>query len=156
VFHWSEKLSDLKQASKDAMFLWRNNGCPIDGPFKEALTITRREYKKAIKSAKFNKKKEKADKLQQSLLNCDAKKFWNLIKKDCEPKISVVNSIYVYSFVDLFKGSFDNSINNDVAVTKFYSAFKASESTDSLVFQIDEVEKAVSALSNSSTLDNDG
>ena len=114
-------MTELKRISKETLSNWRYKGCPVVGSEKEALVAARREYIKiAIKDAKQNKKKQKAEKLNEAMSHCNSKQFWNLVKKDCNSNFVTANCIPVDSFVDSFKDNFVDSINNDKAVEDFY------------------------------------
>ena len=65
------------------------------------------------------------------------------------------NAVNVNSLVTLFKDNFVNSFDNNFAVKSFDSSLGYCKNVEPIVFQIEEIEKSVSLLSNSSSLDCD-
>ena len=74
-FRWSHTLTYLKRKSREALNSWRNEGCPPNGISKEVLVSSRREYRKAVKNAKLDYKKQKAISLMHASKCKDSKVF---------------------------------------------------------------------------------
>ena len=123
-------------------------GCSVVGLENETLVTASREFKKAIKVAKQNKKKQKAEKLKAALSHCNFKQFWNLVKKDCNFNLVTANCAPVNSLVDTFECNFVDSINNNIAVADFYSLYNKCDDIGSVVVHIDKVEKALFRLNS--------
>ena len=66
------------------------------------------------------------------------------------------NAIDVNSFVISFKDNFVNSLDNNCVAKIFYSSLGYCKNIKPIVFHIEEIQKSVSQLSNSSALDCDG
>ena len=132
----------ITKLSKDAVHGWRSVNCSVTGPKKESLVKSRWNYKKAIKAAKNDYKRIRAEKLHQVSLHSDIKKFWKLVKTDCKSDF-VTDSIQVDSFVSAFKSNFVDTLDNNEAVRDFYSKFDNGKQTEVKFFQVDELEKAV-------------
>ena len=86
---WSHNLDVLKKASKDALSIRRNNGCPVVDSVKDALVTPKRNYKKALKSAKCEYRRVKAESLRDSCLHGNSNKFWNIVNTRCKAVIYV-------------------------------------------------------------------
>ena len=68
----------------------------------------------------------------------------------------MVSSLDANSFATTFKDNFVNSAENVFAVKNYLSACGVSVNKSGLNFSVEEIEKAVLALNNSSALDSDG
>ncbi len=154
---WSHRLEYLKCASRDALNSWRAGGCPLNGSLKEKLALARRDYKKAVKTAKRDYKAVRADRLRHSLSDQNSRKFWRLVNNDCNRQTAgMVSSLDANSFATSFRSNFVNSADNMAAVKNHLSACGEYVNKTELIFDVEEVEKAALALNNSSALDSDG
>ena len=86
-------------------------------PLKDALVTAKRNYKKALKSAKYDYRRLKAECLRDSCLHGNSKKFWNIVNSECKAKS---NAVDVNSIVTSLKDNFANSLDNNFAVKNFY------------------------------------
>ena len=153
---WSPALSQLKAASRTALSVWRSMGCPSNGPEKDEMATSRRNYKKAIKSVKRDNKQLVADRMVKLWKSRDSKRFWGLVNKRINASSVNPSVLCANNFVDSFKNNFVNSGNNVKAVGTLLLAMEESAGTgNSVEFVVDELETAVCKLSSSSALDCD-
>ena len=85
-----------------------------------------------------------------------SKKIWNIVNTGCKAKSFVPNTVDVNSFVTSFKDNFVNSLVNNFAVKNLYSSLGSCKNIETIAFHIEEIEKSLSLLSNSSALDCNG
>ena len=152
---WSHTLEQMKTASRNALNNWRISGCPVNGHLKEELVKVRREYKKAIKAAKINCKTIKANRLRQSLQNRNSKKFWGVVNGGKVRLLGSKGSVDVQSFASSFKNNFIDSADNTVAVKNYLLASCMKNDSVDILFNVEEIEKALAELNSSVALDCD-
>ena len=153
---WALRLEYLKYASGDALNSWRVGDCPENGSLKEKLVLARREYKKAVKSTKRDYKTVRADRLRHSLNDKNSKKIWHFVNNVCKRQnTGVDSSLDANSFATTFKNNFVNSAENLSAIKNYLFACGKSENKSELSFSVEEIEKVVLALNNSSALESD-
>ena len=80
--------------------------------------MPKKNYKKALNTAKNEYRRVKAERLRYSYLHGNLKKFWNIVNTGCKAKSFVSNAVDVNSFVT----SFINSLENNFAVKNCYSS----------------------------------
>ena len=101
---------------------WCEGGCLVNSSLREKLVLARREYKKAVKSAKHDYKAVNADKLQHSLIDKNSRKFWHLVNNACKHQNTGAVSILDTNSFTTFKNNFVNLAENVSAIKNYLSA----------------------------------
>jgi len=78
---WNAYINEYRQKSMFWHKLWKENGSPRDGVVADIRRKTRHEYHVMIKKAKRNEDVIRAQKMAQGLLENNARKFWDEIRK---------------------------------------------------------------------------
>ena len=73
---WTEGLTDLKAKSIEIHTLWKNNGCPRQGPINEERLRVRATYKSALRAAQRAPKQATWDRIHTALSNNETTTFW--------------------------------------------------------------------------------
>lgn len=78
---WNEAVAEYKRKAIFWHNLWKTNGRPREGAVAEIRRRTRAQYHLAVRQAKNDSEKHKANKMADSLLNKDKADFWSEVRK---------------------------------------------------------------------------
>ena len=129
---WTDGLTELKNRSIEIHLLWKNNGCPRQGPLQDERLRIRAAYKSSLRAAQRAPKQEGWDKLHMDLSENDTNSFWKswrrLYNKNSCDLPPVVNGISSKrGIAQTFKESFSNNSkpNNPEKVRELDEKFES-------------------------------
>lgn len=160
---WSSDIAQKKKVMKQVYKEWTNSGRSFTNTaLLEEVKSTKRAYKKAIKEARANKKKQKCNKLEKVLHNGKSKDFWRMWnsyykQKDvCSACIDgeVDDEKISNKFANVFKQCFMDSDNNNDLKKEFNKDFGAlNDNNCKILSKLDDLVKAIARINPSKALD---
>ena len=158
--YWSPELSELKQKSVDAHYLWKNSNCPRSGPIFCEKQRTNYAYKKSLRLSKNERSSSMTSELSSNLLNKDTISFWKNWKNingNSQTYSSMIDGFinhvdianrFAYVYESVYKrSSADDCLRNkfDSSYSEYYRK-KSHESLQPYLFSWSDMLDAVSSL----------
>ena len=106
--YWSAEISELKQKSIDCTRIWRNEGCPRNGPVFLCKKRCCLKYKQAIRTAKKNHENAINDELYDNLTSHDNDSFWKVWRNHNKEADSIVTRVDGETTQEGISGAFRN------------------------------------------------
>lgn len=76
---WNDLVADAHATARNHYIVWRNSGRPRHGPEFLAMSITRRQFKLALRRCRVHEERLREEALARSLSQNDCKTFWKQI-----------------------------------------------------------------------------
>ena len=154
---WTEYVSQFFEQSRTAFGLWKDFGCPRQGPIFEHKKSTQAQYKRAVRFIKRNEQSIRDEKLASKLLTNDHT-AWKDIKSINDPKCPLPTSINGIAnkseIADFWKNHYKN-LFNCIPDSKFLFDSPIDENSDNVRIHPEDIKFSIKKLKNNKSHGND-
>ena len=156
---WNEYVAPYFEKSRTAYSLWRDFGCPRQGPIFEYKKSTQAQYKRVLRFIKRNEQQIRDEKIATKLLSNDHT-VWRDIKKINDTKSPLPNSINGITnkedIAEFWKNHYSNLFNCIPNSQYIYNNPAQGENFENVKVFPEEIKISIKKLSNNKSTGSDG